>query len=243
MSSIYDALQRIQGQKNMMSPPVSQEEPRLRERTATLILIAVIISSLCTTGVLFGIRSFGGEKQRLHEAAATGLTEAGTAGPVKADMKDTEDRKMPAKPAAQAVSSPGDGVEDYLRAGEQFFRAKDYDSALLIYTKAMHYFRKDVRLLNNIGNVLLAEGQTGKAIHYFKQANTISKNYVEPVYNLACAYARLGKKSEALTYLSRACSMNPNARKWAAEDPDLKGLKGNATFDRLVGTQEEKGEG
>lgn len=245
MSSIYEALQRIQEQKNPMSPPVSDEQPRIKDRTAVLILVAVIISSLCTAGVFFGIKSFGEGKQDIQEAAVAGDIGAAKADPViaKQNRKNPQGNVTPVKSALPAASPAGDGVDDYLKAGEQFFRAKDYDNAMLIYTKALHYFKKDVRLLNNIGNVLLAEGQTKKAIHYFKQANTTSKDYVEPVYNLACAYAKLGNKSEAITYLRRACTMEPEARRWAAEDPDLQVLRGNANFDRLIGTQEEKGEG
>jgi tetratricopeptide (TPR) repeat protein len=245
MSSIYEALQRIQGQKNVMSPPVTQEPPRAKERTATLILVAVIVSSLCTAGVFFGIRSFDEGKRGAQVTAAVDDAGAGTANPVPAGQnpKAAQGREIPAKAPAPAALSPSDRVEDYLKAGEQYFVAKDYDNALLIYTKALHYFKKDVRLLNNIGNVFLAEGQTEKAIHYFKEANITSKNYVEPVYNLACAYAKTGNKSEAVACLKRACTMDPKAGRWAAEDPDLQVLKGNATFDRLIRTQEEKGEG
>ncbi|HQJ08446.1 MAG TPA: tetratricopeptide repeat protein [Deltaproteobacteria bacterium] len=245
MSSIYEALQRIQGQKNTMSPSVISEQPRIKERTAVLILIAVIVSSLCTAAVFFGIRSFMDGKQDIRAAAVTSTAKAGTANPISAKQNrmDVQGHEMPAKPAASAALPSSDSIDDYLKAGERLFKAKDYDNALLVYTKAMHYFKKDVRLLNNIGNVFLAEGQTKKAIHYFKQANKTSKNYVEPVYNLACAYAKLGNRSEALTYLEMACSMNPEARRWASEDPDLQGLKGNARFDRLIGTQKEKGEG
>jgi hypothetical protein len=28
--------------------------------------------------------------------------------------------------------------------------------------------------------------------------------------------------------------MNPEAKQWAASDPDLKGLKGSAEFDRIM---------
>jgi len=130
-----------------------------------------------------------------------------------------------------------DTVEGYLKEGDRFFIAHDYANALLTYNKALHYFGKDVRVLNNIGSVYLSQGQPDKAIHYFKESNGIAKEYVEPVYNLACAYARLGDPVKAILNLRKACALNPEAKKWAASDPDLKVLKGRRDFDRLVGAQ------
>lgn len=243
MSSIYEALQRIQREKDSWSSTVRNEQPRTREKMASLVLVAIVASSLCTAGIFFGIKYFGQGRHGHDRAAVTSEIGAVKPSPSLAEQSQKEGgaAKMPAGTASQAASP--ESVDDYLKAGEQLFRAKDYDKALLTYTKALHYFRKDVRLLNNIGNVFLAQGQERKAIHYFKQASETSKDYVEPVYNLACAHAKLGKKSAALSYLKKACTMNPEARRWAAEDPDLLRLKGSVKFDQIIGTQEEKGEG
>jgi tetratricopeptide (TPR) repeat protein len=143
----------------------------------------------------------------------------------------------PARSASPASPPVPDTVEGYLKEGDRYFLAHDYANALLTYNKALHYFGKDVRVLNNIGSVYMSQGQPDKAIHYFKESNGIAQEYVEPVYNLACAYARLGDPVKAILNLKKACALNPEAKKWAASDPDLKTLKGRRDFDRLVGAQ------
>ena len=60
---------------------------------------------------------------------------------------------------------------------------------------------------------------------------------MEPVYNLACAYARLGDPARAVLNLRKACRLDPEAKKWAATDPDLSILRGRRDFDRMIGAQ------
>lgn len=60
-------------------------------------------------------------------------------------------------------------------------------------------------------------------------------------YNLACTYALLGETQRALDYLSRELydnhaseSARERQRKWAREDPDLAGLRGDERFEALL---------
>jgi tetratricopeptide (TPR) repeat protein len=74
-------------------------------------------------------------------------------------------------------------VEGYLDLGERYYLEKDYEKALQTYTEAVHYYSSDARILNNLGSVYLAMGQTGRAIHYYQESRNASKDFVEPVYN------------------------------------------------------------
>lgn len=241
MSSIYDALQRIQEEKSAWSSPVIRETPPVKRKTVRLIISAVIISSLCTAGIFYGVKAFGERKSGGRPdsllTASSGVKETGPA----VDSKPAAQADRPAAAPVQTPSMPvlpaTETVDGYLNLGERYFAVQDYDKALLTYTKALHYFRKDARLLNNIGSVFLAKGQADKATHYFKESSSISNASVEPIYNLACAYAILGDKAKAVSYLKQACARTPEAKTWAASDPDLADLKGTKEFDRIIGAQ------
>jgi quercetin dioxygenase-like cupin family protein len=53
-------------------------------------------------------------------------------------------------------------------------------------------------------------------------------------YGLACLEAVAGNTDPALDALRRAFELQPNARKWAAEDEDLDSLRGDARFEALL---------
>lgn len=242
MSSIYDALRRIQGEKGTWAAPrESKEQPsRSMNTIGWIVACAVVLSSVCTAGIYYGIRRVSEDK-----APQAALTVPARPSPSPVAAAPPQPQALPAgvplqqaAPPAQAAPLPvPDTVDGYLKAGDQYFLAHDYANALLTYNKALHYFGKDVRVLNNIGSVYLSQGQPEKAIHYFNESNGIAKEYVEPVYNLACAYARLGDPAKAILNLKKACKLDPEAKKWAASDPDLMTLKGRREFDRLIGAQ------
>lgn len=53
------------------------------------------------------------------------------------------------------------------------------------------------------------------------------------LYNIACAYCYLSKKSEALDALTKAWNAGFKDADWARRDPDLALLHGEPEFDRL----------
>ncbi len=239
MSSIYDALRRIQGEKGSWIAPLERKGPTVvdRGKIGWIAAGAVALVLVCSAGVYLMMRDSSGEEAKVPPSPAA---VQGAPAPMAASLPQAvpaaapPDRAFQQAPAAPA--SP-ETLEGHLAAGDRYFTEKDYANALLSYTKALHYFGKDVRVLNNIGNVYLAQGQPAKAIHYFEESNGISKDHVEPVYNLACAYARLGDPARAVLNLRKACRLDPEAKKWAATDPDLSILRGRRDFDRMIGAQ------
>jgi mannose-6-phosphate isomerase-like protein (cupin superfamily) len=49
-------------------------------------------------------------------------------------------------------------------------------------------------------------------------------------YVLGCYAARLGHRDEALEHLRTAFANDPRTREWAADDPDLEGLRGDPDY-------------
>jgi cytochrome c-type biogenesis protein CcmH/NrfG len=266
VSSIYDALRRIQGEKGAWAaPPERSDPPAGKGVKAGLIAAFVVVLVVVYAAVIYYGIYIAGDKKAVQETAvpkahhAPGASQAanrqhpqgptpamppqaGPAGlPPQAMPPGAAMNQTPVPPAALPGQPPvppaADTLEGYLKAGDRYFVNHDYDNALVTYNKALHYFGKDVRVLNNIGSVFLAQGQPRQAIHYFQESNSISKEYVEPIYNLACAYARLGDSAKAVMNLRKAVRLNPEAKKWATSDPDLMTLKGRGDFDRTIGAQ------
>jgi len=128
-------------------------------------------------------------------------------------------------------------VELKISLGGLYYEDRQYDQALRIYKKALAGAPGNAKLMNNMGSVLLAKNEAEPALKYFIQAHRISSDYVEPLYNMACAYARLKKNGAALSSLRQACIMQPEARLWAKRDPDLKALRGDKEFEEIVRAQ------
>jgi tetratricopeptide (TPR) repeat protein len=241
MSSIYDALQRIQAQKATLSTGVLREDSSSRTKIFWLVLISIIISSAGTAALFYGVRTLkdgnGEIKNETVQTKASTLSEARSLTEQGDPLHEGGDSTGEIERYVQAISVAPDKVDAYLKLGGLYYESGDYDRALLTYTKALRYFRSDARILNNIGSVLLAKGDMDKAIGYFVHANRISKDFVEPVYNMACAYAKNKNPAEALSAFKKAYALNPEVRLWAIQDPDLEYLRGNMEFDAIIHLQ------
>ncbi len=245
MSSIYDALKRIQGERHtrLFPSPGAGAPPGHARRW--MLITALSLCLVCVTGAVTAVIFIEwGDDPPGKEQAHAGYQEEDGNRDIPATRPDerrsgsNDAGKMPPAAAAPRTGSAvPDDEEDYINKGEQHYVAQEYDKALAVYTQAMRFNRRDPRLLNNIGIVMLAKGEPEKAVNYFRQAKSLSGGSVEPVYNLACAYARLGDESQAVSYLKTACTMHPEARDWAARDPDLLILEGTADYDEIVGAQ------
>lgn len=246
MSSIYDALKRIQGHNETQPFPAPLQGAPARTKFRKTLVLALAACLLCLVGAVMAVVIAGdrGDLGPSGKAVPAGELAADIGGRTSAVLS-AERKSRPAPPekipgaraSVPAGASEFQEVEDYLRQGERYYQEGQYDRALAVYTRAMRFSRKDARLMNNMGIVMLAKEQPDRAVSYFRQAGSLSPGAVEPVYNLACAYARLGDADQALSHLKTACTMNPEAGDWAARDPDLLVLKGTGEFDEIVGVQ------
>jgi tetratricopeptide (TPR) repeat protein len=236
VSSIYDALKRSQTNRPL-PPRTGGPEPEKDTRKIKVIIAAVLVGSALTLALVYGVS---------HRADRPGTTQApAERGPVdqekvaglmnKADRLRLRDDTEGAMEAYREVItlSPGH-VDAHMRLGELYYGAQRFDEALSVMDEARKMNPDEPRILNNMGSVLLAKGDPAKALTYFVQARKSSAEYVEPLYNMACAYARLNKKGAALSSLSQAAAMQPEVRLWASRDPDLASLRDDREFQAIV---------
>jgi len=238
MSSILDALQRREENKDLLSSQGARGNSLRRSTILWIIVLTVFMSSAGTAGIFYGIRMLKDDNGISRGASMHNrFQEPVETAPVMErddDMLGDGDLGHQGRQYVEAVAAEPDSVAAYLKIGGDYYESGEYDEALHVYTKALEYYTDDARILNNIGIVMLAKGEMDKAIGYFAHSETISKDYVEPVYNIACAHALMGNQAKALSALKKASELNPQVLKWAAQDPDLGNLKGIAVFDEMI---------
>jgi len=239
MSSIYEALKRNQMNRNVSSNPDPGHGAR-SHKILLIVIAAVLLGSVLTTAVLYGIGVIGKADRAEHreQLAVQPDPERIIDLMNKADRLHTKGQTEDAVKAYERVISLNPAfAEAYLKLGSLYYELRIYDKALETYSRAQKLKPNDARLLNNIGSVLLAKGDPAEALSFFMQARRYSADYVEPLYNMACAYARLKKYEAALSSLRQACGMQPEARLWAKRDTDLAALKGRKEFEDIIRAQ------
>lgn len=126
-------------------------------------------------------------------------------------------------------------AEAYLNLGNIFFfRQRSPEKGLEMYKQVLRLDPNNKMAHNNLGVIFLRQGLPGKARTEFSAALQKDPKYVDALYNMACLAANTGDPSQAMGYLSRAVSIQPEAAVWAAEDEDLKSLRRRPEFQELA---------
>jgi tetratricopeptide (TPR) repeat protein len=230
MSSIYDALKRVQHENARILPLKDKPKNWSTPKNWAIVIVAVTVSSIVSMGIYSYVSTPVATKN--HQKAINKYPSQTPAKPEAFQKKGTPEVAMKSPVATNTQdpleSAPDKSKDEYLKLANLYFEKGEFDKAVLIYKEALAVYKNDAGLINNLGAVLLAKSDYDSAIKYFKIAIQCSKDNVEPVYNLACAYAKKGDKVSALKELKLAIKMNgQDVRKWAKNDPDLESLKGS----------------
>jgi tetratricopeptide (TPR) repeat protein len=84
------------------------------------------------------------------------------------------------------------------------------------------------------GNNLAARGQYNRALQLDRRLVRLQPEKPIPWYNLACTYAMLGMLEPAFSALERALELGYRHYDHMARDPDLKPLRRDPRFGRLL---------
>jgi tetratricopeptide (TPR) repeat protein len=96
----------------------------------------------------------------------------------------------------------------------------------------------NLQAFNNLGVIYMGEKKYKRAIMRFHDAIKIKPDYPDAHYNLACLYAQKNDVPRSLLYLKNAIRFNPEVRKWAKNDGDLKVLANLPEFKKLLEKQQ-----
>jgi uncharacterized Ntn-hydrolase superfamily protein len=82
--------------------------------------------------------------------------------------------------------------------------------------------------------ILFTQKEYADALPHMERAGRLAPDNAEVLYDVAVIRLANGKENEALEALEKSFSLNPRLKKQAAEDNDLKSLKGNPGFEDLI---------
>ncbi len=125
-------------------------------------------------------------------------------------------------------------VEELYKKALLLLKEKRVKEALAIYLEILDKDPGHFASLNDIGVLYLQEGKYVSAINNLEKAVRLNPGFVNPCYNLACAYALNNEPEKGMVYLEKAISINKEVKAWAKNDPDLKNLTGQSGFTALI---------
>lgn len=175
---------------------------------------------------------------------APGLQES---APRTVAAADQEKRLVPAPPIVPHIPEPAGKAAAAERAfpearqeAEARYREAlaaqkegDLKRAEELYRQALLLAPDHLRALNNLGVLYMDRKNDQQAAALFNRAIGLKKDYVDPYYNLACLHAREHKIDESLSYLKMAVAINPEAKRWAMKDADMKNVVDSEEFKKI----------
>ena len=113
--------------------------------------------------------------------------------------------------------------------------AKELDDRMRrVVEQQLELVPEDVRARILLANSYASIGKTDDAVRQLQTAVTLRPNEPNVLYNAACTFGLMEKKTEALDMLRRAREAGYSNLDWAARDPDLTCLRGDPDFERLI---------
>ena len=103
---------------------------------------------------------------------------------------------------------------DLINAGHRYFRKKQYDRAIKLYTAAVAVDPDKVEAIYWRARAFQQKGETKKAISDLQKVIDINPNYVAAYNSLGWIYSNSRDWDKAITYFSRAIEINPKSG-WA----------------------------
>ena len=121
-------------------------------------------------------------------------------------------------------------VEALYRQAVSFFKDGNLQKAKDIYKEILEQDPGHIESLNDMGVMALHDGRYEDAVNFFKKAVRLKPNFVNPYYNLACAYSLQNEGKKGMNYLLKALEVDKRVKDWAKEDSDLQNLRKFAEF-------------
>jgi len=234
MSYIHKALKKAQREKDSLHRVyngVLSAEGKKRHRFPGSpfwwIFFAVIVSLLA-----FGSYSWFDSDENESPAAKKEMIVQPAAAPVR--------KKVPTGVPLEKRPDKGLSLTEAKRLYDQtmvFQKSGRLVEAKKGYLNVLKSDPDNVDALNNLGVIYIHDKDYLSAKSSFEKAIRLRPRYVDAYYNLACVYAIMGETAPAVAHLKRACSLEPEATKWARKDADLKKLRGMPEFEEIIRTE------
>lgn len=127
-------------------------------------------------------------------------------------------------------------TQAYLNLGNIYFHHQQLlDKGREMYNQVLAVDPDNKFGHNNLGVIFLKQGLLDRAEAEFRAALKTDQGFVDALYNMACVSARQGFNDRAMSHLRLAAGHNPEVRRWAGDDWDLKSLRELPEFQGFVG--------
>jgi tetratricopeptide (TPR) repeat protein len=115
-----------------------------------------------------------------------------------------------------------------------------HESAITAFSNAIILDSDKSTYFNGRGLAFLGLKKFELALGDFEQATRIDPTDGSARYNLACAFALLGKKTEAIASLSSAISIDSSLRQLAKSDKDFSSIRNESDFLQILEDADEE---
>jgi tetratricopeptide (TPR) repeat protein len=255
MSYINDALLKAQKEKKspyaVYEPVLSASGKKTGKPRRKFLITGILIFFLCATGFFALMHYSSGVKKApvqkpLMVAQAQNITPAikpvvvpqpviRKAAAVNKNETALKTKTVPAK--TQTEPKVRQGVADaktlYAQAVKKQQEGK-LEEAKRLYKKVIKIDPRNVQALNNLGVIYMNKKTYKWAVVRLNDAIKVKHDYPDAHYNLACLYAQQNDTNRSLSYLKNAVGLNPQVKKWAENDNDLKVLADLPEFKKLL---------
>jgi tetratricopeptide (TPR) repeat protein len=239
MSYINDALRKLQKEKktryvaydDIISAPRKKSEPSQK----WLPIIGILIVCFFVAGIIVFL--YGNEDKKVP--AIQKISAPPVAPTVLAELepnKKVESKQLKTKEKVRTKQEIAESKAFFTQALQKQSEGK-LEEAKGLYKKVIKIDPRNIQALNNLGVIYMSKKTYKWAIIRFNDAISIKHDYTDAHYNLACLYAQRNDIQQSMFYLKNAIKFNPEVRKWAKDDGDLKALANLPEFKKLVERQ------
>ena len=239
MSYINEALRKVQKEKESRYVAyeniVSADGKKLEQPKRWLSLMGISIVFFFAAGII--VLLYWSEDKKMPVIQRISAPPV-VASAVVAEHKPDNNTKVELKP--QKTTAQVRIKQETAESKAIFAQALDrqrkgkLEKAKILYRKVVEIDQYNVKAFNNLGVIYMGEKNFKLAIMHFNDALNIKHDYTDAHYNLACLYAQKNDVPQSLFYLKNAIEFNPEVRKWAKNDGDLKALANLPEFKNIL---------
>ena len=239
MSYINEALRKVQKEKESRYVAyeniVSADGKKLEQPKRWLSLMGISIVFFFAAGII--VLLYWSEDKKMPVIQRISAPPV-VASAVVAEHKPDNNTKVELKP--QKTTAQVRIKQETAESRAIFAQALDrqrkgkLEKAKILYRKVVEIDQYNVKAFNNLGVIYMGEKNFKLAIMHFNDALNIKHDYTDAHYNLACLYAQKNDVPQSLFYLKNAIEFNPEVRKWAKNDGDLKALANLPEFKKIL---------
>ena len=239
MSYINEALRKVQKEKESRYVAyeniVSADGKKLEQPKRWLSLMGISIVFFFAAGII--VLLYWSEDKKMPVIQRISAPPV-VASAVVAEHKPDNNTKVELKP--QKTTAQVRIKQETAESKAIFAQALDrqrkgtLEEAKILYRKVVEIDKYNVKAFNNLGVIYMGEKNFKLAIMRFNDALNIKHDYTDAHYNLACLDAQKNDVPQSLFYLKNAIEFNPEVRKWAKNDSDLKALANLPEFKKIL---------